>query len=200
MEIYFPLSQAPGEDSPEKSGAQQMTIVARVSGLPGGYTGPLERTIHSIDPAQPVYDVKAMTQVIDNSIAARGLTVRVLISFTIVALILTLLGVYATLSYATTKRTAEFGVRLALGARRRQLISNVLAKAARMLVMGIAIGLLALWMLMRGAEHLLYGVRVTDPLPMSIAVVIIIVAGLVASFLPAWRAAHVDPVKSLRYE
>jgi len=121
-------------------------------------------------------------------------------AFAALALALTLVGVYGVLSFQIAQRTQEIGVRLALGATRRDVRHFVLGKAARIAVIGVVIGLVSAFSLTRFMASLLYDVRPTDPAIFAIVAVLVLVVALAAAYIPGRRAAKVDPVVSLRYE
>ena len=139
-----------------------------------------------------------MDDVRSASIAQPRLLMALLGGFAVIALVLAAVGTYGVIAYMAGRRTAEFGVRLALGARPGQVSSLVLGEAMRLAAAGIGVGVLATVALTRVMESLLYGVSARDPMTLLAAASIIGATGLLAAYLPALRATRVDPVESLR--
>jgi ABC-type antimicrobial peptide transport system permease subunit len=121
-------------------------------------------------------------------------------SFGAIALVLAAVGLYGLIAYGVTQRTPELGVRLALGARRRQVVGLVLVDAMRLVVVGIVLGLPLAWAASGWVRALLFGVSPADPLAAGGAVAVLVAAALAAAYLPARRAAHTDPLVALRHE
>jgi ABC-type antimicrobial peptide transport system permease subunit len=147
-----------------------------------------------------VYDVRAMQERVDDSVGARRLATATFGAFAAVALVLAALGVYGVLSYVTAQRTRELGVRAAFGARGADLERMVLAGGARLAAAGVAGGALLFLALRRGLSALLYGVGPTDPVALGAGVTALAAVVLLASWLPARRAARADPAQALRAE
>ena len=116
------------------------------------------------------------------------------------ALLLACLGMYSVISYYVVQRTQEIGIRLALGAQRRDVVGMIVGQGARLTLIGIVIGLLAALVVTRVMKSMLYGVEATDPLTFAGVTLLLVVVALVACYLPAWRASRVDPVDALRFE
>jgi putative ABC transport system permease protein len=141
-----------------------------------------------------------MDQLLGNSIAQRRLTLVLLASFAALALLLAAVGIYGVISYAVRQRTHEFGIRLALGARARDVLALILKQGLKLTLIGIGLGLLAAYALTRLLESLLFGVRPTDALTFGVIVVVLLGVALLACWIPARRATKVDPLVALRHE
>jgi len=116
------------------------------------------------------------------------------------ALAIACIGLYGLLAYSVARRTKEIGIRMALGAQRSRVMGLVLGRATRLVVIGIAIGLPAAWAVSRLVESMLFGLKPADPATIIGAVVLLAVAAQIAAYVPAWRAARVDPLAALRHE
>jgi ABC-type antimicrobial peptide transport system permease subunit len=141
-----------------------------------------------------------LDDLVDENLLPRKIQASLLGGFAGLALLLATLGIYAMLSFVVTQRTQEIGIRVALGAERRDVLRMVLSQGLKLFLIGSALGLVAALALSRTLEHLLYGVSANDPV--SFAVVIVLLGGitLLACYIPARRATRVDPLVALRYE
>ena len=158
----------------------------------------VRQAIWSVDSGVPVFDLRAMEDVVARSLATRRFTVSVLSAFAALALILAVVGLYSVLSYAVTQRTQELGLRLALGAAPRQLLGLVIGDGVRLTCVGLALGIPLATALSRSMAQLLYGVEPDDPLAFAGAAALLLVVALLASGIPARRASRVDPLIALR--
>ena len=183
-----------------QSGSYSMTLVARTDGDPISYASTIRNEILRIDPEQPAFDVATLEEVLGDSIAVHRFSMILLAVFALLALLLASAGIYAVISYLTTRRTHEIGIRLALGAQQHNVLTMILRQGLVLAVVGAAIGLIAAIVLARLTSSLLFHVKPYDPLTyIAIAVLLIGVASL-ACFIPALRATKVDPMIALRYE
>ena len=155
--------------------------------------------IWSVDRDQPV-SVVAMDQIVAGSLERRRFVLTVLGTFAALALLLAVVGIYGVIAYSVGQQTHEFGIRMALGAQRYQLLLMVLRQTIRKLVVGLAIGIGGALILTRLMGSLLFGISATDPLTFFLAATLLLIAALVASFIPARRAATVNPMSALRNE
>ncbi len=178
----------------------RMALAARTQTNPESLAPSLVGAIRSVDPEQPVYDAGTLEAVVDRSLAQRWLQTTLLAVFAGIALLLASIGVYGVIAYAVGQRQREFGIRLALGAHRREIIALVLRRGAVLLGAGAAIGLLAAAGTAQVIGSLLYNVAGFDPMSVSVATVLLCAVALVACGLPARRAAAVDPLVILRTE
>jgi putative ABC transport system permease protein len=156
------------------------------------------QAIRALDPEQPVYDVRTMDDVLARSTAQRWLNMAMIVVFGVSSLLLAGVGLYGVIAYGVTQRIREFGVRMALGAAPSEVSRIVLCQASVLAATGAAFGLAGAFALARGLESLLYGVSPRDPLSFAAAAVLLFGAALLASYVPARRAALSDPAHALR--
>ncbi|MGE5198727.1 MAG: ABC transporter permease [Rhodospirillaceae bacterium] len=177
-----------------------LNLMVRTSLAPTSLVGTVRKLAAARNPDVPVESLVGLDELIGESLAADRVIAITLSAFSAAALLLASLGLYGVLSYYVTQRTHEIGVRMALGANARTVLTHVLARSAFMVVPGLALGLGVSLAGSRMIERLLYDVRPTDPLSLAAAVVSLAVVAFLASALPAWRAARIDPVQALRGE
>ncbi len=190
-ELYLPSAQLP---------VNSVTVFVRTAGDPLSYVSAVRSAVLTIDPNQPIYNVKTLAQrVSDATAVSRSLTV-LFSAFALLALVLGSVGIYGIVSYAVTQRTQEIGVRIALGARARDILQMVLKHGAVLVVTGVAIGLAGAFVLTRFLATLLFGVTPTDTLTFVVVSLLFFLIAMFASLIPARRATKVDPLKALRYE
>ena len=176
------------------------TLALRTEMAPNALVAPLRDALRRVDPEQPVFDIKTMSERIALSLDDRRTPMLLLMLFAGVALALSAVGIYGVLAFAVAMRTGEIGVRLSLGAQRRDILRLVLNDGGRLTGIGLALGLagaIAIGVAMRGQ---LFGVGVADPLTLAVVVATIALTALVACWLPARRAARIAPTEALRYE
>ena len=184
-----------------ESGISFQTVFAiHASGDPVALIPAVRNEIWSIDKELPIYDVSTMKDVVAESLAQRRFTLWLLTSFAGIALLLAAIGLYGVISYSVTQRTREMGVRMALGASPRDLLRLILGSGARLAAIGIAAGILAALILTRFMSGMLFGVHPADPLTFAAVSLLLLIVILFASYVPARRAAKVDPMVALRYE
>jgi predicted permease len=175
-------------------------VVARTSGDPLMVAGAIRSEIHRLDANVPVANIRTMDDVVSTSMATPRLTGFLLGAFAAIALALAAVGIYGVLSYLVAQRTHEIGIRVAVGAERRQVLGMVLRQGLLLAMGGIAVGVGAAFALTRSMESLLYQVRAADPMTFALVPVALIVVAGAASFIPALRATRVSPVQALRME
>ncbi len=187
--------------SPELEGVDgAMSFVIRVAGNPTHLISTVRGVVAAVDPNQPLHNVMTMEQRLANTTTSRRLNTALLGSFAGVALLLAVVGIYGVMSYAVTQRRREIGVRMALGAQRSDVLGLIIHGGLRLTLAGVVIGLIGALALTRYLSSLLFEIKPTDPVTfLGIAVALTGVA-LLASWLPARRAAKVDPMVALRYE
>ena len=191
MQIYLPEAQFP---------TQFTTLVIHTSSDPKNLIAAVRSEIHEMDKDQAVYNIVTMEQLLADSISLRRFSMLLLMIFAGVALLLAGVGIYGVISYSVTQRTHEIGVRMALGASRRDIIRLVVRQGMTMTLAGVGIGLVATLALTRVMESLLFGVSATDPATFILISVVLTSVALGACFVPARRATKVDPMVALRYE
>ena len=156
--------------------------------------------MQKLDADLAVFNVKSMQDLVGGSLAQPRFRTLLLGVFAGVALILAATGLYGVIAYAVTQRTNELGVRMALGAQKSDVLKLVVGEGAQLAAMGIGIGLVVAFPLMRIISRLLFGVNAADPVTFGATALVILVVTLAASYLPALRAIKVDPVVALRCE
>jgi putative ABC transport system permease protein len=190
-EFYLPLSQmeAPYLD---------ISLVVRSRSDAGLLALPVQRAIHQIDPNLPVSDIRTIDSLLAESTAPQRFNAILLALFSALAGLLAFGGLYSTLLYLVSQRTQEMGVRIALGAQQRDLISLLLGEGSRLALLGIAIGCLAAASLSRVLKGFLFGLSPVDPATYMLVAVGMLITAALASSIPAWRASRVDPMTALR--
>ena len=177
-----------------------MTLTIRTSSDPATIAPAVEREIQSLDKDQPLSDVRTMSQWVGKSLAERRFTALLLAVFAAVAILLAAVGIYSVMSYAVTQRTAEIGLRLALGANERDILRMVVTGASRLTLVGLTLGIAMALALSGTLAKLLYQTRGTDPLTLVAVAILLGAVALLASYLPARRAARIEPVQALRHQ
>ncbi|HTH25798.1 MAG TPA: ABC transporter permease [Vicinamibacterales bacterium] len=175
-------------------------LVVRTAGDPMALAGAVRSEVRSLDPNIPVANIRPMTEVVAASLATPRLTGFLMGTFAAIALTLAAVGIYGVLSYLVARRTHEIGIRLAVGADRSQVLALVLKQGLTLAGAGIAVGMIAAFVLTRLMQSLLYQVGPSDPITFSVVTVALIVVSLLASALPAYRATRVSPLIALRTE
>jgi putative ABC transport system permease protein len=177
-----------------------VTLVVRTASDPLAFSVPVQKKIAEVDPELPVSDVLTMQQIIARSLGNVSLSAGLVLAFAVLSLMLASVGLYGVLSYLTTQRTAEIGVRLALGAQREQVVRLVLGDGLRPALYGLVLGLAASAGAVRLIQSMLYRTRPLDPAIFSAVAAILLVVAALACLVPAWRASRIDPMQALRTE
>jgi predicted permease len=175
-------------------------LVVRTDGDPAALAPAVRRAIWEVDANQPVSNLRPMSEVLDAELNQRNTQLTLLGAFALVALVLAAVGLYGTLSYTVSQNTAEIGLRLALGAEQRAVVGSVVRTALGTAALGIVIGLVAALVLTETIASLLYAVSPTDPLTVGGVALALLGVTVLAAFLPARRAARIDPAATLRAE
>ncbi|MFN2579093.1 MAG: ABC transporter permease [Pyrinomonadaceae bacterium] len=191
--LYSPYPQA-------NAWKRWMTIVARTQSDPGSMATAIKQQIWKVDSQLPVTRVETMEAVSAASFAARKFTMLLLTIFSVLALVLAAVGVYGVMSYSVTQRTQEIGVRMALGAQMADVIKLILKNGLGLALVGITVGLGGAFALTRLIRSLLFAVEPTDLATFTVVTASLLITALLACYLPARRAAKVDPLAALRYE
>ncbi|HEY2963920.1 MAG TPA: ABC transporter permease [Pyrinomonadaceae bacterium] len=190
-EYYLPHAQDPWNS---------MVLVARTTVEPTSLAAAIREDVWAIDKDQPVFDVRTMREVRSISVGLQTFSSTMTGIFAGVALLLASIGIYGVMAFVVTQRTQEIGIRMALGARRVDVLKLVLATGMKLAVIGLVIGLVAAWGVTRFFASLLVGVQPTDLLTFSVVSLCLLAAALLACYVPARRATKVDPLAALRYE
>lgn len=190
-ELYVPFAQSP---------VNSMTVMLRTTGDPLSLAKAVRGEVTAIDKNQPIYDVKTLTQRVEDGVAITRSLMVLFTAFALLALILGAVGIYGIVSYSVTQRTHEIGIRMALGAQTRNVLSLILRNGLTLVLTGIVIGVAGALALTRFLTTMLFGVTPTDSVTFAVVCAVFFVIAMVASLIPALRATRVDPLTALRYE
>jgi predicted permease len=190
-EVYLPYAQQPVDN---------LTIAIRTKGDPTSIVPVARAELASLDRELPIADVKPMEALVGRSIAERRFTMLLLAAFAAVALTLAAIGVYGVLAYVVSQRTQEIGLRMAIGATAGDVVQLFVREGVVLAVVGLLAGLVGAVAASRVLASMLFDVGSSDPLTFLSVTCVLVAAALVASYLPARRAAHVDPMEALRTE
>ena len=197
-QLYLPVWQVP--DRFWTLLANGSGYVARTTGTTGDITGAIRHAAEKVVSSAALYDVRPMEEIVSRSISTQRLTMFLLSVFSALALILSAVGIYGVISYLTGQRTHEIGVRVALGASRRDVLQMVLGQGLKITLIGVGIGVVAALGFTRLITTLIYGVGASDPLTFGGVAILLSAVALFACYIPARRAMRVDPIVALRYE
>ncbi len=202
LHIYLPISQ---------NSISTMYLVVRTQVEPQSLNAPIQAAVHAVDSQFPLYEVRTMDERMQRAVVSQRAAMILLGAFAIVAMLLAIVGIYGVISWGVVQRTREMGVRMALGASRRDVMWLVLRRCSLLVLSGVSLGLLGAYALTRvlgaslsevgpGKTPLLFGVKALDPITFIVAPILLAVVAILACFLPARRATKIDPLVALRYE
>jgi putative ABC transport system permease protein len=189
--MYFPLFE--GDDHGE-------VLAVRTATDPLQFSVPVQKQFASLDPELPVSNVRTMNELIGESLINASLSMRLVAAFAVLSLLLAAVGLYGVLSYLTTQRTTELGIRMALGAQRDQLLRTMLLDGLRPALLGLGVGLALSVVTTRVFQSMLFGTRPLDPAVLAGVIATLLAVAILACLAPAWRASRLDPMKALRSE
>jgi putative ABC transport system permease protein len=191
VQVYFPLRQG---------GLPFLAYAVRASGDPTVLVPQLKRALATVDADLPMSNIRTMDELIDGTTGPRRFAMLLLAAFSILAAALAAIGLYGVMSYTVTQRSRELGVRLALGAGPGQVLSLVVREGVRLAAVGLGIGFVAALAISRILRSMLYGVSTTDPLTFIVIPILLLAVTVLACWVPARRAARLDPILALRTE
>jgi ABC-type antimicrobial peptide transport system permease subunit len=191
-EVYVPIDQAVFPF------LWPNNLVVRSDGEPLALAAAVRSAIWEVDPNQPVSDVRAMSEVLDAELANRNTQLTLTATFAVLAVLLAGVGLYGVLSYTISQSTNEIGLRMALGAHASTVVGSVVRSALATALLGIGVGLAAAYALTRTIASFLYDVSPTDPATAAGVVAVLVVVAALAAFVPARRAASINPMVALR--
>ncbi len=193
LTLYLPYTQS-------TKGVPSLSFVIKTKNGPAAIYPAFRAALHEIAPDIPIGVVESMQEQVDDSLGRERLMASLSVFFAVLALLLTSIGLYGILSYAVARRSGEIGLRMALGARRGNVIWLVLHETIGHIAIGLAAGILAVLAMSRLIKSLLYGIVPNDPGNLVLAVLILTAVAMLAAYLPAWRASRLDPMLALREE
>jgi len=195
MTVYQPVAQVESAFF-----LQELSFVVRANANPASLAPALRAQVWSVDKDLPIRSISSMQDLLYASTAEPRFQTRVLASFSSIAFLLAIVGIYGVMAYSVTQRTQEIGIRMAIGAERRHIIEMILWRSAALVVGGLVIGLAGAWAATRVLRDFLFEVTPFDPLTFGAVTLLLATVALVACYIPARRAAAVDPLVALRYE
>ncbi len=200
-QIYYCFYQLPDEALPVFR--NEVTFAVRTPLNPAVVMPAIGNVVYGASGDQPVYNIRTMRELISGSMARQRFPMILLVAFAVLALLLASVGLYGVISYSTAQRVPEIGIRMALGATKWDVLETLIARGLRLSVIGVAIGAVGATVLTRvlsSFSRLLYGVRPTDPLTFAAVSLCLVIAALLACYIPARRAAQLDPMTALRHD
>jgi putative ABC transport system permease protein len=177
-----------------------MSLVVRTNANPSSLTSAVTEAVHQVDSELPLLQIRTMQDVVGESLSQQRFNMQLLAVFAGLALLLAAIGIYSVLSYSVKRRVREIGIRMALGARVRDVLRLIVIEGMRPTLIGVVIGLAGALALGRVLANLIYGVKPTDPITFGAVSVLLAAVALFASIVPAYRATRVEPLKTLRDE
>lgn len=202
---YYDLHRAPLPAiylDMEQGTAYMPTLHVRLANyaVPAEVVAEVRREFNSIDTNFPVFDIKTLADRVGDSMARERLVGQLASAFALVAVVLVMLGLYGVMAYTVARRSREIGIRMALGAKRIDVLRLVMIQGFTLTIAGVVVGLIGALALTRFLSSLLYGVAPADPVTFIVVSILLVLVTLVACYIPARRALRVDPMVALRYE
>src|SRR5262249_13892497 len=194
-EMYFPYLQISDENA-----AHSMSVVIRATVPPASLANAVRKQVWDLDADQPITELATMEEKLATVMTTRRFNLLTLGAFASLAMALVALGIYGVMAYHATQRAHEIGVRMALGARPRDVLTLALAQGMKLTLAGVALGLASAFALTRSMKSLLFDISATDPLTFVSVTLLLIIVALIASYIPARRAMKVDPLRALRHD
>jgi len=191
LEMYYPITQ-------QTMSSVELVVRSKVgleSILPG-----VRAALRSVEPNLPTAEYQPLSELVERAVSPRRFLVMLLSLFALSALLLASIGIYGVVSYTVTQRTAEIGIRMALGATTGQVQRHVMTQTVTLVATGLVIGTLGALVLTRVTASLLYNLQPTDPLTFAITVTVLLLVAVSAGYLPALRASRLDPMRALRVD
>ena len=190
--MYFPVLNG--------GNRKELSLAVTTASDPLAMSLPIQKQIAALDPELPVYDVLTADQIIGQSLVNQSLSATLVLAFALLSLVLASVGLYGVLSYLTTQRTGEIGIRIALGAQRERVLRQMLGDGLRPALYGLVIGLAVSAAAVRLIQSMLYGTRPLDPAIFAAVTATLLAMAVLACLIPAWRASRIDPMQALRIE
>jgi putative ABC transport system permease protein len=187
--LYFPVAQAP---------FRRMNLTIRTAGIPEALIEGIRREIVAMDPTVPIARVETMERVLSSSVARERFSMLLLTLFAVIALVLATVGIYGVTSYSISQRTAEMGIRMAVGANPGDVVRLVMVNGAKLALSGVVVGPIGAAALSRIMASQLYAVGTTDPVTFAGVALVLAFVALAATYIPALRAARIDPVLAIQ--
>ncbi|HLL14390.1 MAG TPA: ABC transporter permease [Pyrinomonadaceae bacterium] len=197
-EIYTPYKQIPAENFAAAN--RSLWLAVKTKGDPTSLAPAIRNEVSQIDKDQPISNVGTMEQIVAATVAPQKFATWLLAVFAASAMLLAAIGIYGVMAYSVTQRTHEIGIRMALGAGRRDVLRMVVSQGMKLALVGVALGLVGAFALTRLLSSLLFGVSATDPLTYGVVSLLLASVALLACLIPARKATRVDPMIALRYE
>jgi putative ABC transport system permease protein len=206
VELYRPYFQLPiPVDSPMAQGQpvtipRSASLAVRSAADTTSLTNSIRNAVREIDPDQPVSAIQTMDEIVSQTITPQKFATWMLGLFAAVALLLAALGIYGVMAYSVVQRTHEIGIRMALGAERKDVLRMIVGQGMKLTLIGVGVGLVGSFLVMRAMSDLLFGVKASDPVTYGGVAIVLSLVALMSCLLPARRATKVDPMIALRYE
>src|SRR5438445_571266 len=199
LELYFPQLQA-AAGAARLPGVPEMWVVLKAKHSPLALAGAVRAAVRQLDPQQPIGDLVSLDQALSSSTAARRLSMTLLTMFAALAVLLALIGIYGITAYAVTQRTRELGLRMAIGASPAEVVGLLLKENLWLVLGGLVVGTTGATLATRALRSMLFGVSTLDPITFVGAALVLGGVAMLATYVPARRAARIDPMVALRYE